>query len=202
MLYGRILFIALMITLSGVISSLPPLYAADEPEATAEETTNYSYLINIFENKYREIAERANQGQLPATVLEEADQIRVDLKKFLISRNAELEILRVDVLEGSKEKSTAALEQMNKLIADTEQNKMMYIQKLVALSPGSGTENYAMMPAQGAQSGDSLLGVSKPSAPKRKKPRRKVEKESIWETKDMNKRMILAPEDLSMGRIK
>jgi len=204
----RSLLVLILIIMSYCFSPFSPLYAQDSSEddveetaQVVEETDDASYLLNIFENKYNEMTEKVHQGQLPATVSEEAARIRMDLKKFIISRNAELEILKLEVLEGSKQNSKAALEQMSNLVADTERNKMLYIQKLSALSPGSGSEHVATMPAQGAQSGESLLSTSKKSSATRKKSKKKQEEDSIWETKDFNKRMQIAPEDLSMGRI-
>lgn len=200
MLRFRFLFIVLSITMACSFSPLYPASAQDSSqenvEDEAQETPESSYLLNIFETQYMEIIDRVHQGQLPATVSEEASQIRMELKKFVINRNAELEILKLEVLEGSKQDSKAALEQMNNLVADTERTKMNYIQRLSALSPGTGTDHVAMMPSQSTQP-----SAFQKSSAARKKSVKKPAKETIWETKDLNRRMQISPEDLSMGRI-
>ncbi len=66
-----------------------------------------------------------------------ASAIRVGLQKYLIRTEAELEILRIDVLHGDDyEKRQSALQQMFVLVVERERTKMAYLQRLQALTAG------------------------------------------------------------------
>jgi len=65
--------------------------------------------------------------------------MRIGLHKYLIKTEAELEILRLDVLHGAEVQRETALKQIVELVVEREQTKMSYLQKLKALKTGGRT---------------------------------------------------------------
>ena len=63
-----------------------------------------------------------------------ATEIQIDLKKYLIKAEAELEILRLDVLHGGDDQRERALNQMVELVEKREQTKISYLKELRAVS--------------------------------------------------------------------
>ena len=200
----RSLISAMMISLSFFVISAPCLFA----ESTGSE--NDSYLLRVFEGKYLELSERVSRGELPAELLKDANRIRAHLKKFVIKCNAEMEMLKVDIIDGTKEESIAALDQMIVLVNDVEQNKVYYLQKLTMLAPPKPSEEAAAVtlsqeiPAADYFETGPKKQVSTTSVRSETKPaeeeKPKAKKENIWETKDLELRMQLSPADLSRGR--
>jgi hypothetical protein len=205
---SRFFVTAMMMSLCLFMIPALCLYA-DTPLQGSE---NSSYLLRIFEGKYLEISDRVSQGELPADILVKANRIRAHLKKTFIKYNAEMEMLKVDIIDGTKEESIAALDQMSVLVNDSEQNKVHYLQKLTMLAPIKPNEEAsAVMPSQEIPAADyfetggkkQVVTVIKTveSSPKAEADKPKVKKEDIWETKDVNLRMQLSPADMTQGEI-
>ncbi len=68
-----------------------------------------------------------------------ASEIRMGLQKYLIKTEAQLEILRLDVLHGAEAQRQRALNQIVELVAEREQTKISYLQQLQALKTGGKT---------------------------------------------------------------
>ena len=97
-----------------------------------------------FEEEYKAMNERLEEGSLPAEALSRAAEIRIGLKKYLIKTDAKLEILRLDLLHGDDyEARQTTLQEMLTLAAERERTKMAYLQRLQALNtahlPGEKT---------------------------------------------------------------
>jgi len=65
--------------------------------------------------------------------------MRIGLHKYLIKTEAELEILRLDVLHGAEVQRETALKQIVELVVEREQTKIFYLQELQALKTGRKT---------------------------------------------------------------
>ncbi len=91
--------------------------------------------LGAFAEEYKAINEKVEEGSLPAEALSRAAEIRIGLKKYLIKTEAQLEILRLDLLHGDDyEAGQAALQKMLALAAERERTKMAYLQRLQALN--------------------------------------------------------------------
>ena len=101
-------------------------------------------LVAAFREMYEEIQTRVQEGTLPATVGAEANELKMELEKYLIKTQAQLQILQLDVLYGADDQREAALEEVVALTAERERTKMAYLQQLQALntaySPGEKTK--------------------------------------------------------------
>ena len=95
--------------------------------------------LEAFEKEYEDISEKVEEGSLPSTVMSRATAIRMGLQKYLIKTEAQLEILRLDVMQGVDRQRETALNQIVKLVAEREQAKIAYLQELQALGGGSRT---------------------------------------------------------------
>jgi len=95
--------------------------------------------LKAFEEEYKAIAEKVEEGSLSAEVMSRASEIRMGLQKYLIKTEAELEILRLDVLHGADAQRQRALNQIVELVAEREQTKISYLQQLQALKIGGRT---------------------------------------------------------------
>ncbi len=91
--------------------------------------------LGAFEEEYKAINEKVEEGSLPAEALSRAAEIRIGLKKYLIKTESQLEILRLDLLHGDDyEARQTALQEMLALAAERERTKMAYLQRLQALN--------------------------------------------------------------------
>jgi hypothetical protein len=91
-------------------------------------------LFAAFSHIYEEIKTRVQEGTLPAAVGAKADELKMELEKYLIKIEAELHILQVDVLYGADDQREAALKEVVVLAAERERTKMAYLQRLQALN--------------------------------------------------------------------
>jgi hypothetical protein len=95
--------------------------------------------LKAFEEEYKAVGEKVEEGSLSADVMSRATAIRMGLQKYLIKTEAELEILRLDVLHGAESQRQRALNQIVELVAEREQTKMSHLQELQALKTGGKT---------------------------------------------------------------
>ena len=95
--------------------------------------------LEVFEKEYEDINEKVEKGSLPSEVMSRATAIRMGLQKYMINTEAQLEILRLDVLHGPDDQRETALSRIIELVAEREQTKIAYLQELRALQGGSRT---------------------------------------------------------------
>ena len=95
--------------------------------------------FETFQKQYEAIRKKVEEGSLPAEAMKRATAIRTGLQKYMIKAEAELEILRLDVLHGGDDQRERALNQMVELVEKREQTKISYLQQLQALEGGSKT---------------------------------------------------------------
>ena len=95
--------------------------------------------LKAFEEEYKALGAKAEEGSLSAEAMSRASNIRIGLQKYLIKTEAQLEILRLDVLHGAEAQRERALNQIVELVAEREQTKISYLQQLQALKDGSKT---------------------------------------------------------------
>jgi len=95
--------------------------------------------LKAFEEEYKAIGEKVEEGSHSAEVMSRATEMRIGLHKYLIKTEAELEILRLDVLHGAEVQRETALKQIVELVVEREQTKIFYLQELQALKTGRKT---------------------------------------------------------------
>jgi len=95
--------------------------------------------LEAFEKEYEAISKKEEEGSLPSEAMSRATAIRMGLQNYLISTEAQLEILRLDVMHGADGQRETALSRIVELVAEREQTKISYLQELQALEGGSKT---------------------------------------------------------------
>jgi hypothetical protein len=132
-----ILFVTLLCT-AGMLSACAANKPATPSELDAVEVKTTDPL-KAFEKEYEAISKKTKEGSLPSEAMSRATAIRMGLQKYLIKTEAQLEILRLDVLHGADAQRETALNRMVELVAEREQTKISYLQPLQALEAGSET---------------------------------------------------------------
>jgi len=95
--------------------------------------------LEAFEKEYEAMRKQVEEGSLPSEAMGRASAIRMGLQKYLIRIEAQMEILRLDVVHGTDGQRETALSQIVELVAEREQTKISYLQQLQALRTGSKT---------------------------------------------------------------
>jgi uncharacterized FAD-dependent dehydrogenase len=134
--YFTVLFLTLLFCSTGLLLAC----AANKPGAPSEVDGVEIKTIDPFETfqkEYEAISKKVEEGSLPAEAMKRATAIRIRLQKYLIKAEAELEILRLDVLHGGDDQRERALNQMVELVEKREQTKISYLKKLQAVSKPS-----------------------------------------------------------------
>jgi len=114
--------------------------ATDQASVSGEMTSmelEPNNLVAAFQQMHGEILTRVQEGTLPADVGDKADELKIALEKYLITTQAHLKILRLDVLYGADDQREAALKKVVVLAAERERTKMAYLQRLQALNTAS-----------------------------------------------------------------
>jgi len=133
--YVAVLVLTLLCSAGMLLTCAPNKSAtASEVDEVRIKTTDP---LNGFEEEYEAIRRKVEEGSLSAEVMSRASEIRVGLQKYLIKTEAQLEILRLDVLHGAEAQRQRALNQIVDLVAEREQTKISYLQELQALKSGS-----------------------------------------------------------------
>jgi len=132
-----VLFVTLLWT--GAITLGCSVNKSATPSEVDEVEIKKTDPLKAFEEEYKAIAEKVEEGSLSAEVMSRASEIRMGLQKYLIKTEAELEILRLDVLHGADAQRQRALNQIVELVAEREQTKISYLQQLQALKIGGRT---------------------------------------------------------------
>ena len=95
--------------------------------------------LAAFAKEYEAISKKVEAGSLPSEAMGRASAIRRGLQKYLTKTEAQLAILRLDVVHGTDGQREKALSQIVELVAEREQAKMSYWQQLQALEGGIKT---------------------------------------------------------------
>ena len=91
-------------------------------------------LVEAFRQMHGEMLARVHEGTLPADVGARANELKIALEKYLITTQAQLQVLQLDVLYGTDDQREPALKKVVALAAERERTKMAYLQQLQALN--------------------------------------------------------------------
>ena len=126
---------------------LTPGCATDQVSAPAEITSMEPEprdLVAAFRKVHGEMLARVHEGRVPADVGAKANELKMELEKYLIRTQAQLQVLQLDVLYGAEDQREVALKKVVALAAERERTKMAYLQRLQALNtahlPGEKTK--------------------------------------------------------------
>lgn len=145
-------------------------------------------LVSAFEEMHAVVINKAKQGTLPAETANQADELNVELQKYIIQKEAELEILQLDALHGSKAKREAAMAEIVRISAKLERTKMAYLQRMQSLLSSDGTEKPVALPT-----------VASPKKETTAKGTKEDEEGIKWRTKELDFEIEIAPEDITKG---
>ena len=135
-----VLFVTLLFAAAMILSCAPHKSAAcREADKIEIETTN---TLESFEKEYMAIRKEVEEGSLSGEVMSRATEIQIGLQKYLLKVEAELEILRLNVLHGGDDQRERALNQIVALVEEREQIKISYLQQLQGLRMGSKTSQH------------------------------------------------------------
>jgi len=144
-----------------------------------------------IEQTHQQILSAVENGQLSAQIGERANNLRREYKKYLIQKNAQIQILKIDVLEGPAEIRQKTLDDLTQAVSEMEQVKIKYLQqfkqlgggKLIGQSPMKTTETVSMAPPQ------------EPTTPLSKEPNKSTG--TKWRTVDTDVVIEVQAEDLT-----
>ena len=140
MIVLRSLRFAILVMAVFLTMILTPACETDQVSAPIEITSmapEPNDLAAAFKQMHGEMLVRAQEGTLPADVGAKANELKIALEKYLITTQAQLQVLQLDVLYGAEDQRQAALQEMLALAAERERTKMAYLQQLQALNTGN-----------------------------------------------------------------
>jgi hypothetical protein len=160
----------------------------DIHQQARRKTSDDDIILSTFEQTHAAIITQVRQGALPEDVEAKANELKIELKKYLIKTNADLQTLEVDVLHASAAERKIALKKLMDLAAEREHVKVLYMQRLKRLLPkndeGAATAPLPVVPqsieSKTKDTGDEKSGTK-------------------WRTKDLDIEIEIAPEDISKG---
>ncbi len=180
MVFGVILFLTLL-ALSGVAMG----QSGGEADAAAYGEGG---ILDAFEQTYATISEQVKKKNLPLSIGEKADQLKFELDKYLITSEARLKVLKLEVRHEQGDKQIKAIEDIAALSAERERTKMSYLERLKDLAKGAGIEQTKpISPAVAASTKKNTEKTTKDAAGK------------TWKTKNLDVEIEVAPEDISKG---
>jgi hypothetical protein len=132
-----LLFVTLLCT-AGMLLACPAKKSVNSSEVD-EVQLKTTDPLETFQKEYEAISEKVEEGSLPAEAMSRASEIQMGLQKYLIKAEAELEILRLDVLHGGNNQRERALDQIVELVTERERTKISCLRQLQALRAVSET---------------------------------------------------------------
>ncbi|MCF6248416.1 MAG: hypothetical protein L3J69_13805 [Desulfobacula sp.] len=127
-------------------------------------------VLNDFRKIYTRIEKKSKKGELSRKSADNADLLVIELKKYLISTKARLEILKMDTLSGKNQNQTNAVEKLIKLAAEQERVKLSYLDQLKSI--------------EGNMEKSTADAIEKPTR---------------WKTKNLDFEIEIEPEDITKG---
>ncbi|GAB4258920.1 MAG: hypothetical protein Kow0092_06790 [Deferrisomatales bacterium] len=115
---------------AAVVAGLMGLAATSRPAPGAEG----SILLSLFEARYRALTHGSASATGSAEQVQAADRLRRALWAELARRDALVEALRSQVLEGPADARSRALAQLEAGVAERERVLMRYLQRLYAMA--------------------------------------------------------------------
>ncbi|MFZ0727720.1 MAG: hypothetical protein WAM61_18210, partial [Desulfobacterales bacterium] len=103
-------------------------------------------LLQSFERTHATVLTLVGQGILPEDARAMADDLMIELRKYLIRTNADQQVLELDILHASTEKREIALKKLMELAAERERTKVQYLQRIQALVSNGDVKEAAMPP--------------------------------------------------------
>lgn len=180
---GFVIVVLLLLVINGCAGDQKDIH-----QQARLKTSDDDIILRTFEQTQAAISAQVRQRALPEDIAAKANELKIELKTYLIRSEADLQILQVDILHASATERKIALKKLMNLSAERERVKVQYLQRLQSLLP-KNDESAATAPLLVApQSVDS-----KPQAVG------EVPSGTKWRTKDLDIEIEIAPEDISTG---
>lgn len=180
---GFVIVVLLLLVINGCAGDQKDIH-----QQARLKTSDDDIILRTFEQTQAAISAQVRQGAMPEDIAAKANELKIELKTYLIRSEADLQILQVDILHASATERKIALKKLMNLSAERERVKVQYLQRLQSLLP-KNDESAATAPLLVApQSVDS-----KPQAVG------EVPSGTKWRTKDLDIEIEIAPEDISTG---
>ena len=179
----------LLITFISLALLVIPACATEQsrPRTVSNSDSNNSGdLIGKINETHATITQQVNKKKLPAVAGKKANELKLELKKYLIQTEAQMQILELEILQGADDKRKAALEKMMLLSAEQERVKLDFLQRLESL----------MVQSRTAKTGSNRSDMQKP-VDSSKKEKEAKETGTKWKTETLDIEIEIAPEDIS-----
>lgn len=131
---------------------------------------------------------RVRQGALSEEAGEQADDLMLEFKKYLVRSAADQQVLELDILHASVEKREVALKKLMDLATDRENTKVDYLLRLQELGSGAGRKHATIPPPPVLPSNSAPPPATTYYQPER-----------LWRIRDLDIEIEIAPEDISKG---
>jgi hypothetical protein len=187
-----------------LIAALSSLLILSTPAFAGSAAGDATPLYQAFELRYEEIQQAVKKGALPDEANSRAQDLWLSLRKDLISRNARIDILRLEATQYSGERQQRALDELVRETADREGMIANYLGKLDRIAAKGGSEaSVIAVPEVSPQV--TAEPMPEKAAPVKAKPRAESapsepeyeEKDSKMKTyKVKNIEIEIAPEDI------
>lgn len=155
-----------------------------------------SDLSNAVDETYRMIKERVESGQLTQEDGKKAADLRKEYQRYMIQRQADLQIVKLDILDGTEKEREAALNDHSKIVAEMEHMKIYYLRQFKQIASVSPVGAPAI---KKPQMSTTASRDAKSGSTSKKSDRLLEEREITWNTKDLDIVVEIKPEDITKG---
>ncbi len=169
---------------------VPPRVVAQEVFGPGSDLRNFQShdpLMTAFEGVHTKVVLQAKQGRVAAKIKDRADKLSIQLKKYMINKEAKIKILSLDVMNGPAEKRKTALQKIIRLSAASERTKTRYLLALEMLLGDSNNVSGSNL-AEVLDGNEGRVSVA-----------HEIRDHTIWKTKTLDIEFEIAPEDVSQG---
>ncbi len=177
---GCILSVLILTVLNACVGSRQDLH-----RHTRLEYGTGDIVLQTFDRTRADVMEQVRNGTLPEDAAERADELAIELQKYLIRTEADSEMLKLDVLHAPAAEREASLEKLMDLSAEREREKVKYLRRLQNLLAKADSAAAPAASFSGTQ-------MSAPAA-------HEEDRETGQRTRDSNIEIEIAPEDISTG---
>ena len=145
-------------------------------------------ILAAIEKRHQAVMRHVKRGELPEVSAIKADQLSIDLKKYIIDRQSKIAILKLDLRDGADDNNIATQNKIRSTYAEMENKKIEYLQRMQLL----------LAESEHVISDAREVGELHPGKANEMDTDAASEK-TQWQVRDLDIEIEIAPEDISDG---